>query len=674
MSQPSYLADGRISPALVAEMFRHAGAVYRAAPWAAVFDSQLVRVDIPAFGITGAALCTIGNLGESFGLLLFPSLAAYDAFVDGRPQIGPGPGESILSLNFERASVLPARMRREIATHGWPVEGDSAYPLLLKMGDGSQIGQRETHLWSLLCAAFTDFFLTNRGLFEGDEVEPVCRSYDVDAVGEIRLTAPYDDVEIFAVNCEADRLAGRHSGGATPLRLVQSGPKVGRNDPCPCGSGKKFKKCCVDKRAEGPSPATPPTQATVPGRARLHDRINAMATRLGDFAMARFGQRWIVNDFLSPEYATSLLNDYMMITREIDGKSILEHFATGPNTTLSAAESALLEAHRLSWFSIWEVLAVAPEAGLTLRDLLSGEERVVHDVSASRSLVLRDCVLARILELDGETVFSGLYARSLSPTGAAVVLDEVRRKLRKKKSVAPERLRDPKVAHMLIESWETAVADHDLMRSIPPRLQNTDGDDLLLTTDRFSFDASQRDAVATALRRVEGVESDSEDERAFTISKPGNSKHTDWDNTVLAHVELGASDLRVNTNSVKRANRIRKRLEAALGPLVVFKIRDHQDPTSGFAASRDGSKKAFRPAQPEEFLAVAREFKARHYQAWMDTEVPALGGQTPRQAARRVSSRKQVELLLRDIENREARLPEAERFDFAPIRAELGVS
>lgn len=25
---------------------------------------------------------------------------------------------------------------------------------------------------------------------------------------------------------------------------IQSGPKVGRNDPCPCGSGKKYKKCC----------------------------------------------------------------------------------------------------------------------------------------------------------------------------------------------------------------------------------------------------------------------------------------------------------------------------------------------------------------------------------------------------------------------------------------------
>ena len=25
---------------------------------------------------------------------------------------------------------------------------------------------------------------------------------------------------------------------------VVNGPKIGRNDPCPCGSGKKYKKCC----------------------------------------------------------------------------------------------------------------------------------------------------------------------------------------------------------------------------------------------------------------------------------------------------------------------------------------------------------------------------------------------------------------------------------------------
>src|SRR5262249_24597588 len=28
---------------------------------------------------------------------------------------------------------------------------------------------------------------------------------------------------------------------------VRAAPKVGRNDPCPCGSGKKFKKCCLNK-------------------------------------------------------------------------------------------------------------------------------------------------------------------------------------------------------------------------------------------------------------------------------------------------------------------------------------------------------------------------------------------------------------------------------------------
>jgi preprotein translocase subunit SecA len=32
---------------------------------------------------------------------------------------------------------------------------------------------------------------------------------------------------------------------AMPNRpVVNKGPKVGRNDPCPCGSGKKYKKCC----------------------------------------------------------------------------------------------------------------------------------------------------------------------------------------------------------------------------------------------------------------------------------------------------------------------------------------------------------------------------------------------------------------------------------------------
>jgi preprotein translocase subunit SecA len=30
---------------------------------------------------------------------------------------------------------------------------------------------------------------------------------------------------------------------APPQPVVRTGPKVGRNDPCPCGSGKKYKQC-----------------------------------------------------------------------------------------------------------------------------------------------------------------------------------------------------------------------------------------------------------------------------------------------------------------------------------------------------------------------------------------------------------------------------------------------
>lgn len=40
----------------------------------------------------------------------------------------------------------------------------------------------------------------------------------------------------------------RAQGGAEDVpkveTVVHEGPRVGRNDPCPCGSGKKYKKCC----------------------------------------------------------------------------------------------------------------------------------------------------------------------------------------------------------------------------------------------------------------------------------------------------------------------------------------------------------------------------------------------------------------------------------------------
>jgi len=44
---------------------------------------------------------------------------------------------------------------------------------------------------------------------------------------------------------ESGKFAG---GGAAKVEtFVKKEPEVGRNEPCPCGSGKKYKKCCAKK-------------------------------------------------------------------------------------------------------------------------------------------------------------------------------------------------------------------------------------------------------------------------------------------------------------------------------------------------------------------------------------------------------------------------------------------
>jgi len=41
------------------------------------------------------------------------------------------------------------------------------------------------------------------------------------------------------------------AGQPNALTVRRNAPKIGRNAPCPCGSGKKYKKCCMDKDRQG---------------------------------------------------------------------------------------------------------------------------------------------------------------------------------------------------------------------------------------------------------------------------------------------------------------------------------------------------------------------------------------------------------------------------------------
>ena len=59
--------------------------------------------------------------------------------------------------------------------------------------------------------------------------------------------APVDDGE--GVDEEVDFLErnGSNTNVRRPLPPRRELAKVGRNDPCPCGSGKKYKFCCLTK-------------------------------------------------------------------------------------------------------------------------------------------------------------------------------------------------------------------------------------------------------------------------------------------------------------------------------------------------------------------------------------------------------------------------------------------
>ena len=58
--------------------------------------------------------------------------------------------------------------------------------------------------------------------------------------------------EAVQAELKREKVAKVTSEGGAGDKTVKKQPvakkaKVGRNDPCPCGSGKKYKNCCLDK-------------------------------------------------------------------------------------------------------------------------------------------------------------------------------------------------------------------------------------------------------------------------------------------------------------------------------------------------------------------------------------------------------------------------------------------
>jgi hypothetical protein len=641
---PHFVTDGKLPPRLIGELFRAAALLYRLAPWKFVDD--VIRVDVPQLGIDGACLVMLGRKAKDPGFLLFPSVDGFEAFLDLADTLALGEepegiGTPLLSLTFDRKAEVPEAVLRAIGEHGWPVPGDGAYPnaeFRDANGTSHAVAEHEARLLAACASALAAFCAMNRDVFSGDGKESVSESFTGDDGVTVRLTYPFEDFD-----------------DGWPLEPVRKAPLPGRNDPCHCGSGKKYKKCHLDADRKGEA-----------GPDAVHALDRRLLDEMLDLAVKRFGKGWLPRDLRQlPHDALLLMLSWAAYTLPVDGRPLADHFVDTARN-LSGEERDWLAAQRRAWLGIWEVLSVTPGKEVVVRDLLTGEQRTVREREASRTLRARDALLARVVDHEGVSLFCGMYARSLPPRDAAAVLHEIRAKLRAKGDVAANRLRAQTLGRFMITRWAQAVEDLDDRLSRPPILSNMDGEALAFVIDRFSFDRANRSAVEEHLAAIEGAEppQTQNDETIVVLLQPGGD-------TVVARLFISNGTLRVETNSEQRATVVRRRVEEACGALIRHRSREQKDPARLMAEQPRPA--AARSERTEEERRVIREFKEQHYWKWLDQPIPILHGKTPRQAARSRAGRAELDLLLRDIEHHEAMLSEGERFDVVTLRKELGL-
>jgi len=132
---PSLLAGGIVSAAM-ASFFRAAAELFRTKPWKLVPADAVLSVTVEAKGLSQGALSVIGQLGQSFGFLLFASIDDFDAYLDAAESTQRGenpPMPQYLVLNFERGADLDPGLRKEISSHQWEVAGPQAYPWVARI-------------------------------------------------------------------------------------------------------------------------------------------------------------------------------------------------------------------------------------------------------------------------------------------------------------------------------------------------------------------------------------------------------------------------------------------------------------------------------------------------------------------------------------------------------------
>lgn len=199
--EPSCLSPD-VTPEAMSAFFKAAAALFRAKPWKQVPDDQcLFSVTIERLGVRDAAMSVIGQLGQSFGLILFSSLDAFEAYLDAAAAIEAGRRPAMpphLVLNFERGAEVEPALRAEVSEYRWEVAGPNAYPMLLAVDEGPVARPptaKEVTLAEAIAQALTQVVAEEEALRRAwDGREPVTRTLSVTTHGgefDVTLQAPF---------------------------------------------------------------------------------------------------------------------------------------------------------------------------------------------------------------------------------------------------------------------------------------------------------------------------------------------------------------------------------------------------------------------------------------------------------------------------------------------------
>ena len=455
--------------------------------------------------------------------------------------------------------------------------------------------------------------------------------------------------------------------------------KIGRNEPCPCGSGKKYKKCCLSKAA-GPSQELYYRRLSE-AYDRLVDRLvvhagrtfgeGAVQVAMHEFLLWPEAEDEISEDMLDranllfwPWYVFNWEYDKIDVEVELagpEGRTVAELYAEEKSDKLDTLERRLIEGINRKPYSFWEVLSVQKGKGIGLQDILKGTRMEVHERSGSQCVEPGDVLFGRAVRVDGVGMLIGLAPTRIPPGRKADII-QVRKGLQRNQSA---------ITDDTLYDWDAEIRevyfnmDHALYA--PPRMYNTDGDPLEF--HRLVYDVDSTDEVFERLCDLcttmtpEELSADAERDDAGRIvrveipwDRRGHKMVSGMPNTVLGRIVLDGLRLTAEVNSAERAEALRREIDARIGDTGRLKVDEIQDLDAMMGrhpagpAERAASSTSEELVQHPEVQAHVAEILGRHWEGWVDQEIPALGEKSPRDAVKTADGREAVEALLDDAE------------------------